>query len=129
VATINISLPDEMMEEIHRLVEKKKYTSRSELVREALRSFFSEEEWRSRLVGESLVVVTVTYHADQRGVNDKLNQVQHKKEELILATLHGHLRHRCVEVILTRGEKEEIRDLVEALQVIRGVEIVKITPV
>jgi CopG family transcriptional regulator/antitoxin EndoAI len=44
-ATFTISLPPEMAEKVEELMKKEKRT-RSELIREALRKYFEEQEWK-----------------------------------------------------------------------------------
>ena len=44
-ATFTISLPPEMAEKVEELMKKEKRT-RSELIREALRRYFEEQEWK-----------------------------------------------------------------------------------
>ena len=127
MSTINISLPKGMVEKIDRIVKEQGYASRSELVRDAVRSFFSEVDWASRLSGVALAVVTMTFNMERRGVFEEISRLQHKYEHIISTTLHNHLGKSCLEVILTRGDINEIRRFTDNLKVIRGIEIVKIT--
>jgi len=127
LSTINISLPKGMVEKIDRIVKEQRYASRSELVRDAVRSFFSEADWASRLTGMALAVVTMTFNIERRGVFEEISRLQHKYENIISTTLHNHLGKSCLEVILTRGDINEIKRFTDNLKVIRGIEIVKIT--
>jgi len=127
LSTINISLPKGMVEKIDRIVKEQRYASRSELVRDAVRGFFSEVDWASRLTGMALAVVTMTFNIERRGVFEEISRLQHKYENIISTTLHNHLGKSCLEVILTRGDINEIRRFTDNLKVIRGIEIVKIT--
>jgi len=127
LSTINISLPKGMVEKIDRIVKEQRYASRSELVRDAVRSFFSEVDWASRLTGMALAVVTMTFNIERRGVFEEISRLQHKYENIISTTLHNHLGKSCLEVILTRGDINEIKRFTDNLKVIRGIEIVKIT--
>ena len=125
--TINVSLPDEMMERLDGIVKERQYASRSEIVRDALRTLFSEVEWTSRLTGTALAVVTMTFNMERRGVFEEVSRLQHKYEDIISTTLHNHMRGSCLEVILTRGDIARIRELAEKLKAIRGIEVVKVT--
>ena len=109
-----------------RVVAERGYASRSELVREALRNFLAEERWRLELKGEFLAVITVTYEADHRGINDRLNRVQHQHEDIILTTIHNHLREKCLVALFVRGTGDKIRELVAGLEVLGGVERVRV---
>lgn len=127
MGTINISLPDEMIEKLNGMIKEMHYASRSEIVRDSLRSFFSEVEWASRLTGISLAVVTMTFNVERRGVFEEISRLQHRYEDIISTTLHNHMRGSCLEVILTRGDITRIRELAEKLKAIRGIELVRVT--
>lgn len=127
MGTINISLPDEMIEKLNGMIKEMHYASRSEIVRDSLRSFFSEVEWASRLTGISLAVVTMTFNVERRGVFEEISRLQHRYEDIISTTLHNHMCGSCLEVILTRGDITRIRELAEKLKAIRGIELVRVT--
>jgi CopG family nickel-responsive transcriptional regulator len=127
LGTINVSLPDEMIEKLDGIVKERQYVSRSEIVRDALRTLFSEVEWTSRLTGAALAVVTMTFSVERRGVFEEISRLQHRYEDIISTTLHNHMRGSCLEVILTRGDIARIRELAERLKAIRGIEVVKVT--
>jgi len=127
MGTINVALPDEMIEKLDGIVKERHYASRSETVRDALRTLFSEVEWTSRLTGTALAVVTMTFNVERRGVFEEISRLQHRYEDIISTTLHNHMRGSCLEVVLTRGDIARIRDLAERLKAIRGIEVVRVT--
>jgi len=127
MGTINISLPDEMIEELDGVVKEKHYASRSEIVRDALRTLFSEVEWTSRQAGTALAVVTMTFNVERRGVFEEINRLQHEYEDIVATILHNHMSGSCLEVILTRGDISRIRELAERLKAIRDIEVVRVT--
>ena len=127
MGTMNVSLPDEMVEEVDAMVREKHYASRSELVRDALRTLFAEVEWMSRFEGQALAVITMTFRAERRGVFEEVSRLQHRYEDVISTTMHNHMGGSCLEVILTRGDVDRIRELAKKLKVIRGIEVVKVT--
>ncbi len=127
MGTINVSLPNEMIVKLDGMAKEKQYASRSEIVREALRTLFSEAEWSSRLTGTALAVVTITFNIDRRGMFEEISRLQHKYEDIISTTLHNHMRGSCLEVILTRGDIARIKEFAERLRVIRGIEVVRVT--
>jgi CopG family nickel-responsive transcriptional regulator len=127
MGTINISLPGEMIEKLDGIVKERQYASRSEIVREALRTMFSDVEWASRLTGTALAVVTMTFNVERRGVFEEISRLQHRYEDIISTTLHNYMRGSCLEVILTRGDIARIGELAERLKAIKGIEVVKVT--
>jgi len=129
LGTVNISLPDDMVERIDKIVEEEDYASRSELVRDALRGFFSEVGWLSKLGGMALAVVTLTFNIERRGTLDEIGRIEHRYEHQILTSLHNHVGKTCLEVILTKGSTEKIKELIKLLKAVRGVEVVRTTVV
>jgi len=126
MGTVNISIPDDMIAKIDGAIKEMGYASRSEFVRDALRKFLIEAEWISKLAGNVLAVVTMTFNRERRGVSEDINRVQHKYENIVLTTIHNHLGRTCLEVILTRGNVDRIREFAEKLRVMKGVETVKV---
>lgn len=56
---------------------------------------------------------------------DDTTRLQHQFEDLIMTTLHNHLGEMCMEVILTKGGAKRVKELVENLKAITGMESVK----
>lgn len=126
MGTINISLPNEIIDRINSTIKELGYTSRSELIRSALRNFFNESEQMSKLTGNVLAVVTMTFNMEIRGTSEEVNRLEHKYESLVLTMVHNHVGIICLEVLLTRGELKEIKKFAEELKIIRGVETAKV---
>ena len=77
-------------------------------------------EWESDC--EVLGTVTLVYNHHQRGVTEKLVEIQHDCSEHILAATHVHLSHEvCAEMIMIRGRGEGIERFVDALRKLKGV--------
>lgn len=116
-----------MVEKIDKTLEEESYASRSELVRDALRGLFSEVGWMSNVGGMALAVVTINFNIEKRGTLDQIGRIEHRYEHLILTSLHNHMGNICLEVILTKGATEKIKELIERLKAVRGVEAVRTT--
>lgn len=125
MGTINISLPDEMISKIDEILRNENYASRSELVRDSLRGFFSEVGWTSRMDSLALAVITMTFNIERRGTLDEVGRVEHRYDYLILTSLHNHMGNTCLEVLLTKGSASKIKELINGLKGIRGVETVR----
>ncbi len=125
MGTVNISIPEEIVAKMDSLIKEMGYASRSELVRNALRSFFNEAEW-TKLTGRILAVVTIVLDAERRGGSEEVNRLQHRYGDLILTTIHNHLGSNCLEVVLTAGDVNRTKKFVEELKVVRGIETVKV---
>ncbi len=129
LGTVNVSLPNDMIEKMDKIVAEEGYASRSELVRDALRELFSGVGWISKFGGVSLAVVTMIFSLEPRGTLDQIGRLEHRYEHLILTSMHSHMGKTCLEIILTKGSTERIKELIKGLKAIRGVETVRATVV
>ncbi len=124
--TLNVSLTDELATKIDRMVDEKGYATKSEVVRDALRSYFTELDWELTLSGEILAVVTLSFRIDRKGIFDEISLLAHRHEDIIATTTHHHLGSSCLEVVLVRGVAARVRNFVEELRVVRGIEAVRV---
>jgi CopG family nickel-responsive transcriptional regulator len=72
--------------------------------------------------------VTVVYNHEQSDLAQKLTEIQHKTHNIIISAIHVHLdAHNCLEVLILRGESEQVKKTGELLISTRGVKHGKIT--
>lgn len=125
---ISISLPEKLLEEFDRILKEKGYVSRSEGIRDAIRSYILEHSFVSQLSGEIAGTISVIYDHDAANALERLTDAQHDFSQVIDSSLHIHLdRHHCLEVIVVRGESARIRQLLDRLKSIKGVKYAKLT--
>ena len=117
---LSLSLEAPLLEKLEELVSRKGYGTRSEFFRDVIREQLIRCEWE--LDCEVLGTVTLVYNHHQRGVTEKLVEIQHDCSEHILAATHVHLSHEvCAEMIMIRGRGEGIERFVDALRKLKGV--------
>jgi CopG family transcriptional regulator, nickel-responsive regulator len=118
---LSISLEKPLMRQLERLVKKSGYANRSEFVRDMIRRRLVEEQWadeRQEVVG----TIAMVYDHHARQLSDKLVDIQHDYHDRVLAATHVHLSHDlCAEMIMIRGQAEQIREIVNRLRQLRGV--------
>lgn len=118
---LSISLEQPLMRQLERLVKKSGYANRSEFVRDMIRRRLVEEQWsdeRQEVVG----TITMIYDHHARQLSDKIVDIQHDYHDRVLATTHVHLSHDlCAEMIMIRGQADEIREISNRLRQLRGV--------
>ena len=62
------------------------------------------------------------------GLVDNLTEIQHEAGSIIQSSLHVHLDHdNCLEVIVLRGEGQDVRRAAEKMMSLKGVKHVKLT--
>lgn len=115
-----ISLPKDLLDKFDKLIKGKKYSNRSEAFRDIIRQELVREEWS----GSSEVVgaITLVYDHHKRELVNKLTDIQHDFQGLIISTQHIHLDHdNCLEIIAARGEPGKVKNLADTLRSVKGV--------
>jgi CopG family nickel-responsive transcriptional regulator len=116
-----------LLNKFDEIILQRGYSSRSEGVRDAIRSYIVNFEWMSDVKGERVGVITIVYAHSQRGLEDNLTEIQHDFGALIQSSLHVHLdRDNCLEVVL-RGEGQDVRKAAERMMYLKGVKHIKLT--
>jgi len=130
LSRIGISLPKNLLDRFDDIIGVRGYSSRSEGIRDAIRSYITYYQWMSDVKGERQGVITIVYDHEHRGLIQTLTEIQHDFMSIIQASLHSHVTHdRCLEVILVRGDAGEIKAVAERLMSQKGVESVKLTTI
>ncbi len=125
---VGISLPENLLNKFDEIILQRGYSSRSEGVRDAIRSYIVNFEWMSDVQGERVGVITIVYAHSQRGLEDNLTDIQHDFGGIIQSSLHVHLDHEnCLEVVVLRGEGQDVRKAAERMMSLKGVKHVKLT--
>ncbi|WP_290901683.1 nickel-responsive transcriptional regulator NikR [Ferroglobus sp.] len=126
ITRIGVSLPKNLLEEFDSIIGRRGYSSRSEAIRDAIRSYIIEYKWLEREEGEAVGVLNVVYDHEVKGVSDTLIDLQHEFSDIILASLHLHLkRDLCLEMIILRGDMKRIKEISDKVSAVKGVRFVK----
>jgi len=117
---MSLSIEAPLLKRFEKMVKSRKYTNRSEFIRDMIRQKLVEEEWERN--EQAVGTITLVYDHHSRLLNEKLTNLQHKHHGVILATTHVHLdEHICVEMILTKGSSGQIREITDLLRQQKGV--------
>ena len=121
LARFGVSIPKDLLDAFDEYIRRKHYANRSEAIRDLIRQKLVEEEWRESKE-EVAGVITYLYDHHKRELVDKLMDIQHDYFERIITTQHIHVdHHRCLEVILVKGKANEIKELADKIQALKGV--------
>ena len=119
---VSMSVPAELLDRFDDILGVKGFRSRSDALREAMRSFVDEAEWDST-DGENQIVITMIY--DEVGPRGELSVLQHRYEEIQMM-LHLHLeKGQCMEVFIARGENSRLREILGKIRKVKGVRSIK----
>ncbi len=120
LARFGVSLDSELLQRFDAAIEKRGYTSRSEAIRDLIRSDLVEREWEESK--EVVGVIMLVYDHHRRQLQEAVTDLQHRHLGEIISTQHVHLdHHNCLEVVIVRGGSGPVRKLAERLQALRGV--------
>lgn len=118
---VSLSIEESLFAHLSELVSNNGYENRSEFIRDLIRDRMVREQWNAE--GEVVATLTIVYNHHQRGLTEKLVDLQHHSGGRVLASTHVHLSHHlCAEMIMMRGQGEEIRRLADSIRKLRGVQ-------
>ncbi|MBS3815218.1 MAG: nickel-responsive transcriptional regulator NikR [Hadesarchaea archaeon] len=127
---VSLTLPEELLKKIDKVVKTGDYSSRSKAVRDALRDFLANHKWRGELSGKVFGAIILVYDHDTPDLVNKLLDIQHGFRSLINSVQHLHVSESdCLETLIIQGDSEKVRELVNKLKSLRGVKQVKLTTV
>ncbi|UZP69095.1 nickel-responsive transcriptional regulator NikR [Desulfovibrio mangrovi] len=116
-----VSLDSDLLEKFDHLCEERCYQTRSEAIRDLIRNTLVEEEWKddSREIAGTL---TLVYDHHKSDLSQKLVEIQHDHHDVIITSMHVHLdHHNCLEVLVLKGDGNEVRTLAQKLTSTKGV--------
>lgn len=115
-----VSLEKELLERFDEHIQEKKYTNRSEAIRDMIRDELVKKEW---LEGKEVTgSITLVYNHHKRELTNFLIDIQHDYHHIILSTQHIHLdEDNCLEIIVMKGKPKEIEELYGKLKSAKGV--------
>ncbi len=122
-----VSMEADLLERFDRSLARKGYKTRSEALRDLVRSSLVEEGWES---GEDEVTgsITLVYDHHVRGLSEALTRLQHDFAGSFISTLHVHLDHRnCLEVVVLRAKAKDARAMADLLIAQKGVKHGRLT--
>jgi CopG family nickel-responsive transcriptional regulator len=126
VARASVSFPPELLREFDELARKLGYRKRSRAICDAMRSFIVEHAWREE-AGEVVGVISFIYEHDVGDLAKRLLEVEHSFSGEIVSTMHAHLdRENCLEVVVSRGRAERVRELASRIAGLKGVKLLKL---
>ncbi|AAM32353.1 nickel-responsive transcriptional regulator NikR [Methanosarcina mazei] len=127
---IGISLPGELLDKFDKTLMKRGYSSRSEGIRDAIRTYNQHYEWMKQIRGSRSATISIVYDCSKKGVTSTLAEIQHEYVDMISSSVHFHMEEDlCFEVIILRGEGEQIVDLAQRILSIKGVKHLRLTTV
>jgi CopG family transcriptional regulator, nickel-responsive regulator len=121
---VTITLDDDLMADLDRIIAVRGYQNRSEAIRDLARAGLSQSNLDAAQVDDRDCVATLSYVYDHaaRELPKRLTQDFHAHHGLAQATLHVHLDHdSCLEVTVLRGRSAEVKAFADHIIAERGI--------
>jgi CopG family nickel-responsive transcriptional regulator len=119
---ITITIDDELMDDVDRLIARRGYQNRSEALRDLARAGIAQDRQRSNQHGDCVAAVVYVYDHAARDLSRRLVKEMHGHHELTLATMHVHLDEKsCLEVNVLKGAINRVEHLADHIIAERGV--------
>ena len=119
---VTITLDDDLMADLDRIIASRGYQNRSEAIRDLARSGL--EQAAVEVAGARPCVAALVYVYDHhaRELPKRLTQGFHEHHDLSQATLHVHLDEAsCLEVTVLKGRGKEVQSFANQVIAERGV--------
>jgi CopG family nickel-responsive transcriptional regulator len=127
---MSISLTSELLRKLDDFMRERGYSSRSEVIRDAVRDLLSEFELKRFEEGKVTATITVISEHERHDVDERLMRLRHEHDEIVSSNMHIHLGETyCLEVFITEGEVKKVLDFISKIRAMRGVKQVKYTMV
>lgn len=119
---VSVSLDASILRSLDEVAQRRKYRSRSEAFREALRDFIDSAEW-GREGGQTSVILAVIY--EKGNPRADLAMLQHRFDE-IRTMLHTHLSDKdCLQIFVAEGSTARLKEFLAQVRRIQGVKHIK----
>ena len=117
-----ISLDENLAAAFDALIAERGYSTRSEAVRDILRSHLQLNQQKRNSKGSCVAVLSYVYNHHERELAERLTSIQHAHHDLTISTMHAHLDHdECLETVMLKGPVSQVRQFAEEIVAERGV--------
>lgn len=119
---ITVTIDDELLTEVDRVIARRGYQNRSEAIRDLARAGMAETEENAAQDREEVAALVYVFDHGSRELAKRLTASFHDNHDMSVATMHVHLDHQsCLEVAVLRGRRQHIHDFAAHVMSERGV--------
>jgi CopG family transcriptional regulator, nickel-responsive regulator len=119
---ITVTVDDELLAAVDRMMAARGYQNRSEAIRDLARAGMAALPEAVPADREEVAALVYVFDHQSRELAKRLTRSFHDNHDLSVATMHVHLDHQsCLEVAVLRGPMRSIRGFAEHVVSERGV--------
>lgn len=120
IIRFGVSLEEALLHNFDNLIKKRRYTNRSEAIRDLIRQELLKKDLEEDR--EVAGAITFLYDHHQRDLLNKIIDVQHDHQYIIQSSQHIHLdHHNCLEIVAVKGNSGKVKKLADTLKALKGV--------
>ncbi len=117
----SVSLEADLLEQFDRYCREGRFATRSEAVRQLLRDTLTSHFWAAD-AKDAAATLTLVYDHHKTHLAEKLLELQHRHNDMVVSTMHVHLDHdHCLEVIVLRGRATALQEMAAELRGLKGI--------
>jgi CopG family nickel-responsive transcriptional regulator len=119
---VTITLDDDLMVELDRLIAARGYQNRSEAIRDLARAGMQQTATGTLPDQQCVAALVYVYDHGAREMAKRLTHAFHDHHDMAVSTLHVHLDHdSCMEVAVLKGRAGDVSRFSEQVIAERGV--------
>ena len=123
---ISVSVPEQLLERLEESIKEQGFANRSEIVRQALRTFLTENRNLQDLKGEVTASLTIIY--ERETPTGQVSKIHHNFGDIISTFLHAHIdENYCLEMIVVKGDAEALKKLIDAFKTNEQISQIKVS--
>ena len=124
---VSMSLPEALLEDFDNVLADRAYTSRSKGIRDALNDYILRQKWMNEIEGNRVGVISIIYDYNYKGLMKKIADSKHEFKDYVDASMYIYLTDiYCLEIVAVKGDISKIKELIEKIMRLKGVENVKL---
>ncbi|MBM3528436.1 MAG: nickel-responsive transcriptional regulator NikR [Alphaproteobacteria bacterium] len=119
---VTVTLDDDLMHDLDRIIAARGYQNRSEAIRDLARAGLQQAAAETAPARRCVAALVYVYDHHARDLPKRLTQGFHDHHDLSQATLHVHLdAENCMEVTVLKGQGSEVQAFADRVIAERGV--------
>jgi CopG family nickel-responsive transcriptional regulator len=119
---VTITLDDELMAELDRVIAVQGYQNRSEAIRDLARAGIRQAAEETSSAATCVAALVYVYDHETRELSKRLTGAFHEHHDLSHSSMHVHLDHEsCMEIAVLKGSTQEVRHFADHVIAERGV--------
>ena len=112
---ISLQISEKMQQEIDKIQEKLGFSSRSETLRESIKSFIQNQLREEPTEGYKIATITIYHEAERVDILDEFSEIILKFDNLIKTENQYNLPKSLVKTLIVAGRGAEIHEFYQTL--------------